>query len=449
MSLSAWVDKLNQSNSRLHKETILKEAYTASSLGNKTATNFLEGLNFCYNPYYTYGIKQIPKSSGISTTTEDAWDKFIIILEKLRNRELSGNNAKDAVVALSLVFSSEDWNKFIAPIMRRDIRCKISIKTINKVIGNDPNFVIPVFECQLAMKSEGRPELKGKKRLEPKFDGVRVLMTVNTSSWKDNVIINTYSRNGKVFFNFSHIEDQVKKYLVRAIHDDDLLKHTGGFVLDGEIIGESFQKLMRQARRKKNVSNDDSIFQIFDIIPIDDFTNGLCKIPLRKRINVLEKLSNDFSKCKNVNLISNIEVDLDTEEGRNQLQEYASQMVNEGAEGIMIKDMDAPYKATRTAAWLKWKPTINVDLPVIGVEEGVGDLKGKLGSLICKGIDYGKEIYIHVGTGFSDDEREELWKNRDNIIGQVIEILADAITQNKNGSYSLRFARFVRFREDK
>ena len=35
------------------------------------------------------------------------------------------------------------------------------------------------------------------------------------------------------------------------------------------------------------------------------------------------------------------------------------------------------------------------------------------------------------------------------VVGRTAEILCDAITQNKDGTYSLRFPRFVRFRDDK
>jgi ATP-dependent DNA ligase len=54
-----------------------------------------------------------------------------------------------------------------------------------------------------------------------------------------------------------------------------------------------------------------------------------------------------------------------------------------------------------------------------------------------------------VGSGFSDIDRDELWRDRNMVIGKTCEILCDVITQNQDGSYSLRFPRFVRFRDDK
>jgi DNA ligase-1 len=98
---------------------------------------------------------------------------------------------------------------------------------------------------------------------------------------------------------------------------------------------------------------------------------------------------------------------------------------------------------------MKWKPTITVDLTVIELEEGTGRNKGRLGALVCSGTDDGKLINVNVGSGFSDEDRDEYWNNKDMVVGRIAEILCDVITQNQDGTYSLRFPRFVRFRDDK
>jgi len=88
-------------------------------------------------------------------------------------------------------------------------------------------------------------------------------------------------------------------------------------------------------------------------------------------------------------------------------------------------------------------------LTVVNIEEGTGRNEGRLGALVCEGVDDGKTIRVNVGSGYSDTDRDDYWTNSKVVIGRTAEVLADAITQNQDGSYSLRFPRFVRFRDDK
>ena len=111
----------------------------------------------------------------------------------------------------------------------------------------------------------------------------------------------------------------------------------------------------------------------------------------------------------NVELLPHIMVDLDTGEGRDQLMRYAKDNVNAGFEGIMIKDINSPYECKRNTFWMKWKPTITVDLTVVGMEEGTGRNQGRLGAVVCEGEDDGRRIRVNCGSGFSDDDRGTYW----------------------------------------
>jgi DNA ligase-1 len=442
---ASWINKLNESDSRLHKEDIILQALEASVLGSTNAQIFLGLTKACYNPYVTFGVRKVPDTVGI-IDAENPWSDFNTLLTMLSQRDLSGNAALDAINEMSERFDSIEWNTFCAPVIRRDLRAGISDKTINKICKKT-EYEIPVFGCQLATNSEGRPEMKGTKRLEPKLDGVRVLMMVIPGA-SEGVTTVCYSRNGKVFDNFGHIEQQISDNFVKIArgHQNALIN---GFVLDGEVIGNTFQELMRQARRKTDVQADDSVFNIFDIIPLSDFREGHWNAQLYKRINILEHIRHVVDTMPNVELLPHIMVDLDTAAGKDQLERYAKDNVNAGFEGIMIKELEAPYICKRSTDWMKWKPTLTVDLEVVGVEEGTGRNLGRLGALVCHGVDDGKEITVNVGSGFSDVDRDDYWNNRNLVIGRTAEVLCDVITQNQDGTYSLRFPRFVRFRDDK
>jgi DNA ligase-1 len=69
-----------------------------------------------------------------------------------------------------------------------------------------------------------------------------------------------------------------------------------------------------------------------------------------------------------------------------------------------------------------------------------------LGAIICEGVDDDRNIRVNVGSGFSDVDRDGYWSSRNELLGDVVEVMADAVTQNQDGTYSLRFPRFVRFR---
>jgi hypothetical protein len=57
-----------------------------------------------------------------------------------------------------------------------------------------------------------------------------------------------------------------------------------------------------------------------------------------------------------------------------------------------------------------------------------------------------RETCIFNSSGYSDNDRDEYWAARDQLLGIIGEIEADAVTQNQDGSYSLRFPRHKRFR---
>jgi len=87
-----------------------------------------------------------------------------------------------------------------------------------------------------------------------------------------------------------------------------------------------------------------------------------------------------------------------------------------------------------------------VTLGVVDVEEGTGKNENNTGALVCEGTDDGVFIRVNVGGGLTDKMRSVIWADVDAVKGQLVEVRADAVTQNQDGSYSLRFPRFLRFR---
>jgi len=221
-----------------------------------------------------------------------------------------------------------------------------------------------------------------------------------------------------------------------------------GLVLDGEIVSKNFQELMKQIHRKNNVQNKDAKLYLFDIISFENFKIGIESITQEKRLVFLKQFyEKNLINKSNIKLLDQKIVDLDTQNGMLEFEKFNNSSVHSGFEGIMIKNPNSPYECKRSTSWLKSKPFIEVSLEVVNYEEGTGRNSGKLGAIIAEGNDNGKFFKLNIGSGFTDNQRFEFWKNRENLIGKIIEVRADSISKSQDGeNWSLRFPRFKTFR---
>jgi len=422
------ISTLEDHNSRLDKEAII---LAQAEAGNK---EFFEGARLALDPMITFGLKQIPEKKD-----EDGvglpWDSFTLIITGFVNRSLTGNLARTTIDQMMASATREQWNGWYRRILIKDLRCGVSEKTINKVVEKKhADYIIPIFACQLAHDSANHEsKVSGQKLIEVKLDGVRVITIVYPDGRVD-----MFSRNGKELVNFPHVTEQISK--VASQFDEPM-------VLDGEVMSASFQDLMKQIHRKSDVQSQDAVLNLFDIIPLFAFEHGRWNKGQEKRSEKVYKWhKTNKDALPNVTVVGHELVDLDTAEGQKRYKEINAAAIAGGYEGIMLKDPEAPYECKRSVAWLKLKPFIEVSLVVTAVEEGTGRNVDKLGAFVCEGVDDGRTISVNVGSGFTDSNRDDYWKDRDEVVGKVVEVRADAITQNQDGTYSLRFPRFLRFR---
>jgi DNA ligase-1 len=424
------ISTLEDHPSRLNKEAIvLAQAEMAND-------EFFQGCRLALDPMITFGVKQVPEKKD-----EDgpgfSWDSFIVLAGNLRDRNLTGHDARDAIAEAIKQSTKNEWNGWYRRILIKDLRCGTSEKTINKVVEKKyASYSIPIFGCQLAHDSANHEsKVSGKKLIEVKLDGVRVITIVRSDGRVD-----MFSRNGKELVNFPHVIEQISAVVKKAPPKYDL-------VLDGEIMSSSFQDLMTQVHRKSDVKANDAILNLFDMCPLTAFEQGTWDKSQTLRSQMVQAwVEKNHLDLPNVTCLANELVDLDTDEGQLRYKEINAQAVTGGYEGIMIKDPEAGYECKRSVAWLKLKPFIEVSLEVKDVEEGTGKNVGRLGALVCEGVDDGKSISVNVGSGFTDDHRIEFWASRTLLPGNIVEVRADAVTQNQDGTYSLRFPRFKGFR---
>ena len=423
------ITRLEADNSRLAKEAVLQSAM------EEGLDEFFEGVRMALDPLVTFGVKQVPEKDEVISAQGCEWKVFKQLADQLQARELTGHAARDAIELVMSSATAEQWNMFYRRILIKDLRCGVSEKTVNKIAKKFPQYAVPTFTCSLAHDSANHEKkMVGKKQIEIKLDGVRVITIIQGDK------VEMFSRNGKQFHNFGHIIAEIE-----AVIKDHPVPYP--LVLDGEVMSANFQDLMKQVHRKDGKQSTDAVLHLFDTIPLGCFQAGSWDKPQSFRSAITKAWVEDHtSVLKHVQALDWEEVDLSTNEGQQRFVELNKAAVDGGYEGVMIKDVDAPYECKRTHAWLKAKPFIEVTLEVTDVEEGTGRNEGRLGAVVCAGVDDGKDIRVNVGSGFTDDNRSDFWTHRNDLVGQLVEVRADAVTQNQDGTYSLRFPRFKTFR---
>ena len=148
-------------------------------------------------------------------------------------------------------------------------------------------------------------------------------------------------------------------------------------------------------------------------------------------------------------------------------EDFSHQALSQGHEGVVIKSLDLPYQAGRRGAgWVKVKPVHTLDLVVLAVEWGSGRRKGTLSNIHLGARDPATGGFVMLGKtfkGMTDEmlawqtERfQELKTGDDGWVvrvrpEQVVEIAFDGIQRSTRypGGMALRFARVVRYRDDK
>ena len=413
------IQKLESDNSRLFKEGVIQE--------NIHDLDFQEGLSMCLDALVTFGVKQVPKSNEDGKGLN--WKTFKNAALDLVERTKTGYAARDEIIDLMSQATIEEWNDWYRRILIKDLRCGVSQKTVNNVAKKmDITFRVPVFACMLSHDGMKHPKkIKGNCLIEYKYDGVRVIaITKNNNT-------TLYSRNGKIFSNFPHIEEALSK------------SEFNNMVFDGEVMSDDFQSLMKQVHRKTNAKTEDAYLALFDIIPLKEFNDGKSMLTTIERKDLLAKFAEKFPAC--IKIVDYKVVNFDEKKGEDIYSAMNKKALEQGFEGLMIKPENDLYECKRSHAWLKMKPFIEVTLKVTEVHEGTGRHTGKLGAFTVEGNDDGKFFSLNVGSGLTDENREKFWTQKESLIGQLIEIRADAVTQSMEGeSYSLRFPRFKTFR---
>ena len=389
----------------------------------KDDEDFVFLLEFLFNPYKTTGIaeKKINKKlAGVGSYGSPHCMKDLIAYI------LNNNTGNDFVIGVVQEFIElyKEHEEFIKEVLTKTYKCGVSSTTINKVIPN----LIPTFGVMLATKIEEVKGLDNKIIIATKkIDGFRCTII------KSKGVIKSFNRSGIQIEGLIEIENEIKN-LPDGVYDGELVAI--GEFKEAKDQYKATSKLARKKGEKRGLK-----LIAFDYIKyVNDFLSGICYTECIKR---KEELAYIINKTY-LQFIENAEIlyhDYYDEEKIMKLNEILTDV---GEEGTMLNIANAPYECKRTKTLIKIKKFYTCDLRVVGYTEGKGEFKGTLGSFT---VEY-KNNTVNVPV-LKELQRIEYWKNKEEMIGKIIEVGYREETHNEDGKPSLRFPSFKCVRYDK
>lgn len=420
------LDRLESDNSRLFKEELLEENSDNSLLKQVFVTAGDPYLNFYVNKF-----KMPPAGLRVRADDMIVGDFIGFIKERLSTRALTGNAAKDAVID---EFAKMDvrQQKWCLRILLKNLRCGVQSTTVNKVW---PGAIIG-FSVQLAESLATRYE-DGKGIIieepvvyptwvEPKLDGLRCVAVKHSGE------VTMFTRNGTVLETLPRI----KSLLESAPWDE--------FILDGEVMGADWNESASVVMsHKKGKDDSNMIFHVFDALPFADWHDQESHLDLKDRLELAKELITKVGNPAIVQVQGRLVKD------QNELLAAYLHDTDAGYEGIMVKDLGAPYLFKRSSNIRKMKPVATYEGIIVGHYEGRRGSKRE-------GMWGGFEVILpngvvtRVGGGFTDKLKAEINLEPDTWIGRIIEMegqpdpaTGDGLT--KDGK--VRFPVYIRERD--
>lgn len=397
---------------------------------NKDNELFKKCLKFLLDGNVVTGIsdkklsKDVEPSSALAPYQLCAFSTFEDVIKYLKDN----NTGKDDDIYEIQAFLSgqpDEDKEFYSQMITKKFRLGADAKLVNKCIPG----LIPTFDVMLGTSIE-KVKLKGDEKIfiSQKLNGTRCAFVGDKCM----------TRQGKEYIGLQHIIEDLQELVGTNMFVDGELVYKNK---EGLTDSEAFQKGTGIAMSKDEDKSDLKLI-VFDIFPLDEFWNGRSKETYSERLlNYILPLRNKVTSnhFENVSVVPMFYNGYDHAEIWNWL-DYAE---NNDMEGVII-NLDTPYECKRSKNLIKVKKFYTYDLEVVDVEEGDGRNKGTLGALVVK---Y-KDNTVNVGSGFTDEERKNFWKNREDIIGRVIEVKYKEITTDKKtGLESLQFPVFCGLRE--
>ena len=402
---------------------------------NRNNETLREVVRLALDPFTQFYQRKIPKYTPNNNPLGDNLDWALDqLLTMLASRKVTGNAAIEHLQYV-LENITADNAKVIERIIAKDLKCGVSVSTANVVwtglVSEYPVMLCSQFEQKLVDK------IKFPAYVQLKMDGMRFNAIVKDGKCEFR------SRNGKEILLLGNLEQEFIALAgdVDCVFDGELLVMLEG---DHQFADRQTGNGILNKANKGTISKEQAALvhaTVWDVIPYILFIEGECAVPYAKRFASLELLVNkQESKGKKIWLVSS-DIVQTQEEANGIFEKYLEQ----GLEGIILKDGSGIWEDRRAKHQIKFKGELECDLKIVAVEEGKGKAVGMLGAIVCESSD--GVVQVSVGSGFSDAQRKQLWK--ENIVGKVAAIKYNMRIKNKQGEESLFLPIVLEIREDK
>ena len=426
------ITELSTTGTKAGKQQILKE--------HENTPYFKSAIKYLLNIYDVVGIstKKLQKELPI-THTDMNFDELIEYLH-------SNPTGKDETVSIVKGYISQfesEHQKIMMKLIAKTLTLGVSAKSVNKVYGDG---FIPTFDVQLAFPYEKHIDKYTNNDMfyvTKKLDGHRAITLVKTD--EKGISITSYTRRGQEYEGLKELHSNIIEFI--RLNPIVMQSFRDGFMLDGELLlmnrpelttGDLFKataKVLKTEGEKTGIK-----YHVFDMTSLSDF--------LYSDVSTYNYEYRRTHWLDNLVHTTNIEIiPVLAKINKSQIPEWSDYATQNGWEGVMLNASTGFYRKKRSPQLLKVKKMHTADLEIVGFNQALsGEFEGGLQSLNVRLDD---ENIVQVGSGLTKEQRIEIWNNKEDYLGVMVEIQYFEETTNQNGGKSLRFPVFKTFRYDK
>lgn len=429
MNIYKIIEELRLDNSRLFKESVLTR--------ERDNTLLKSVLVMVLDPNINYYIKKIPDYATDPMTFDLHYGLYQ--LELLSNRTYTGN---DGVTHLKYILSGlNQYNaQVIELIIARDLKCGVNASTVNKIWKNlIPE--TPYMRCSLIKDLPKNVDWVSGLISQEKLDGSFLYTNYHNSGEIEFFTRNgtRYDSNNSAFQNINNILRSLM-LLGYQLHGELLVSE------DDKILPREISNGILNSLLKVNEFNPkyELKLKVWDIIPIANFEpKGKYDVEYKTRFNILtatfnSNTQNDCISIAETKLVYSMD----------EAMQHYQEVLASGGEGTILKLKHAIWKDSTSKEMFKLKLEFDVELIIVGYNEGKGKNADTFGSLVCQSSD---GLLVVGVSGFKDEIRQYIWDNLPSYMNNIITVRSNAIMKptTNNPKSSLFLPRFIEFRNDK